>query len=213
MKKLLSSVAFSFLLLATISSASAATWTAAVNAAIASGNYDSINQIVASNPGSTGDIASFLLQTAQNDAGTNPGVAVQLLNVATPLAGQIPPAGGGAAVGNIQAMLALANNPDFQKNDPKGAAAIFSDALNLASLPNITAADPQLHGIVVADAGDFLSKHPDLDKKLHDDVNLAQGGDLNGVNPDTIVSRLRERVGDLPPAPPAPPIFNPPSAE
>lgn len=200
MKKLLSPVAFSFLLLATISPASAATWTAAVNAAIASGNYDSINQIVASNPGDTGAIAAFLLQTAQNDAGAKPGVAVQLLNVATPLAGQIPAPDAGAAVGNIESLLKLANDPGFQKADPKGAAAIFSDALNLSSLPNITAADPKLHGIVVADAGDFLAANPDLDKKLHDDVNLAQGGDLNGVNPDLNVIRLKERVGPFTPS-------------
>jgi hypothetical protein len=192
MKKFIAPAAFSILLLATISPASAATWTAAVDADIASGHFDAINQIVAANPGDAGAIAAFLLTTAQNDAGSNPGKAVALLNVATPLAGQIPPADAPGAVGSIQTLLKLANDPGFQKDDTKGAAAIFSDALNLSTLPNITKADPKLHGIVVTDAGNFLSSHPG-DKQLHDDVNLAQGNDLNGSDPDLHITRLKEQ--------------------
>lgn len=204
MKKLYATITFAVFTTATISPALAASWTAAVNAAISSGNYGAINQIVAANPGAAGDISLFLLNQASADASSNPGKAVQLLNVATPLAAQIPPADAGTVVGDITGLLNLANDPGFQKNNTKGAAQIFSDALSLTSLPNLGQSGGTLHGTVVAEAGDFLAAHPDADGKLHDDVSLAQGFDLNGVNPDLDVIRLKERVADIPVVPTIP---------
>jgi hypothetical protein len=195
-----------------VSPAFAAPWTAAVTADINNGNYAGINQVVAANPSAAGDIAAFVLQQAQNDAGSNPGKSVKLLEVAVPLAAQIPGADKGAVLGNVQALLNLANNTNFQNSNPKGTAKVFAGLINILSLPNFSG-NPKLQGQVVADASAFIQSHPGADDELKDDVLLAMGFDLNGVNPDMLTIR-RRTFRDLPgEGPPAGPNITPPSPE
>jgi hypothetical protein len=197
MKKLYTISALIIASFAVISSASAAPWTAAVNADIASGNYAGINQVVAGDPAAAGAIGAYLLQQAQADAGSNPGKSVKLLGAATPLGGQISPTDAPGAVGNIEALVALANTPGFQQSNPKGTAKIFADALNLLALPNLGNQNPHLQGIVLAEAEDFLKNNPDADDTLKDEVSLAMGFDLNGVNPDLDTIRLHQHGPDI----------------
>jgi hypothetical protein len=211
MKKFVIAIAILFAT-AFLSPASAAPWTSAVQAAIAKNNYAQINIIVASNPSAAGDIAAYLLQQAQNDAASNPGKAIKLFDVATPLTGQVSPAEAPNVVTSLTALLALANDPAFQKKDPHGAAEIFANVLNVSAEANIAGQSPHLHDIALSEANDFLHNNPDLnDKKLAEDIELAQGNDFLHNNPDTDVKKLKEQPGDLPP--PGGPSGPPPSAE
>jgi hypothetical protein len=209
MKTLYGMGAFIVISLAVISPAFAAPWTAAVTADINSGNYGAINQIVAANPGDAGAIAAFLLGQAQADAGSAPGKSVKLLNTAVPFSSQISAADVGGAVGDVKTLLNLADNAGFQKSDPKGAAQIFAGVINVLSLPNFSNQAPQLQGQAIADAGKFLKDNPDADDKLRDEVSLAEGFDLNGVNPDIDTIRLRKQPFDN--GPPSSPTFPPAS--
>jgi hypothetical protein len=84
----------------------------------------------------------------------------------------LPDAGQAAVI--VNSMLSLANDPSFQSNRPREAAGILATALSLSSQPNILTANPNLHDLAVADAGEFSDKHPDsVDKRLKDEVDLA----------------------------------------
>ncbi|MDX2028938.1 MAG: hypothetical protein SFW62_09955 [Alphaproteobacteria bacterium] len=172
MKKLLLVIALVFSI-AGISPVHAATWTNEVQAAIQSGNFEQINVIGAKNPSAAGDIAVYLLQQSQNKA-LSQDVRVKLFTAATPFAGQIAPNDTAAAGKIINAMLALANNPAFQKTNPNAAADIYASALNMSGQPNMIVGNPNLHNAVLADADDFLGNAPaDADKRLREQVSLA----------------------------------------
>jgi opacity protein-like surface antigen len=191
MKTLLASLAL-IISLATITPASAANWTQPVQNAINSGDYDAINQIVAANPSAAGQIAMFIIGKSQENLG-EPDRAVKLLNVAVPLAAQIQSNQTEGAIKNLKSLLQLAGNQEFQSGHPKDAAQIYTAELSILSLPNFANKDPKFQGIVVTEADDFLKKNPGADEKLKDDVSLAMGNDLNGVNPDIMTIRRRER--------------------
>lgn len=172
MKKLLLVIALTFSV-AGIFSAHAATWTSEVQAAIQSGNFEQINVIGAKNPAAAGEIAMYLLQQSQDKA-LSPQVRVKIFNAAAPFVGQIPPKDTPAVGKIISAMLDLAKDPAFRKNNPAAASDIYAAALNMSSQPNIIVGNPNLHNIVLADADDYIDDNAAyVDKRLQEQVSLA----------------------------------------
>ena len=53
-----------------------------------------------------------------------------------------------AVITNVTALLKLANDPGFQKSNPKGTAKLFADLLNVSGQPNVTGKEPHLHDTV-----------------------------------------------------------------
>jgi len=154
-----------------------------IQVAIKRNDFNRINVIAASHPDQQGAIALFLLQESQKYK-NNPDLEVKIFDAATPFVGRIPPANVATADEVITGMLAVAANQDFQKRNPKGASDIFVNALVMSSQPNVVANDPTLHSEVLEAADDFVKKSPaDADKRLLDEVNLAEAGGAPTVTP------------------------------
>jgi hypothetical protein len=137
-----------------------ASWQTDLQAAIAAGNVGQINSIAAANPTMQGDIAMAILQAASGMVNTNPAGAVSLFQAAAPFASSIPAGQASTAGGYINTMFDAAKSDTFQANNPSEAANIFSTALTLASLPNITAEFPNMYSAILAQANEFLDKKP-----------------------------------------------------
>jgi hypothetical protein len=174
MKKFIS--AFVFVILLTFSfQASAASWTAALQAAINSGNIGQINSIAAANPGDQGAIALFLLQQAQAKLPTNASLAAKIFQAASPFVSQITGPDANTAANILQDIVNTAKESNFQQANCQGALTVLGAAINMSSLPNIVAANPNLHNITLAAANDSIHSNPQCDtKELEDQVSLAQ---------------------------------------
>jgi hypothetical protein len=169
------------------SPAFSAAWDNDIQNAIKDRNFNQINIIAASNPESQGDIALFLLQQSQLHA-DNPELRVKIFDAATPFVGRIPAANVGPADETIASMLTVAANQDFQQNHPHEAADIFRNALIMSGQPNVVADDPNLHAEVLEAADSFLKKNPaDVDKKLLEEVSLAEAGGAPEVTPIGVI--------------------------
>ncbi len=190
MKKLL---LISFILsLGVNASALAADWRNDIQEAVKYSNYNRINVIAASNPDAQGEIALFLLQKAQ-ESKASPDQDVKLFAAATPFVGRIPAADASKASDVVRAHLELAANPDFQKKYPRQAGDIFVHALYMSGQPNIVAYDPTLHAEVLEAANDFIKRSPsDADKKLLEEISLAQAGGAPETTPVGVIEPSAE---------------------
>ena len=155
--------------------ASASPATAAVAAAVSSGNFAGIDAYAAANPGAQGEIAMYLLQQAQARIAANPALAAKLFEAAAAYVSQIPAGQSAQAANLIASIVGIANGAGFQTRNPDAASSIFAAALGMTNQPNILAANPNLHSTVLANANDFLGKNPQgANKKLKETVSLAQ---------------------------------------
>jgi hypothetical protein len=190
MKKFLP-VLFLFFLLAA-GAAHAADWRSDLRAAIDGGNFDRVNIIAATHPGAQGDIALLLLKEAQAHA-SDRAMQIKIFDAATPFVGRIPAANIGPADDMISAMLAVGADPDFQQLHPQQANAILLSALVMSSQPNLVANDPTLHARALEAADDFVKKNPqDADKKLLDEVSLAEAGGAPSITPIGTINPSQE---------------------
>ena len=167
-------------------------WSGSIDTAVRKGDYNEINVIAAKNPAQQGDIALYLLDTSKKYGGnTTPGI--KTFAAAAPFAGQIPPAKSDTVVESVNAMLKIAADPTFQKANPDGAADIFYAALIMSSQPGVVAADPTLHSAVLEAADEFLKTIPaDSDKRLREEVDLAQAGGAPTTTPRTPINPSQE---------------------
>jgi hypothetical protein len=181
-------------------------WQEPVNTAIKNADYNQINIIAASNPQAQGAIAVYLLQQSQNYK-ANPDREVRIFAAATPFVGRVAPSDAATASDIIGGMLKVAADKDFQKSHPQDAAVIFLNALNMSGQPNVVANDPNLHSEVLEAANDFIKEHPeDADKKLLEEVSLAQAGGAPESTPRGVIQ-------PQPKGPVPPPAGGPASAE
>lgn len=174
MKKIISALAFVTLLTFSFH-ASAAPWTAALQAAVNSGNTSQINSIAAANPGDQGAIALFLLQQAQAKLPTDVALAAKIFQAASPFVSQISGTDATTAANILQDIVNTTKESNFQQANCQGALTILGAAINMSSLPNIVAANPNLHNITLAAANDSIHSNPQCDtKELEDQVSLVQ---------------------------------------
>ncbi|MDX1921901.1 MAG: hypothetical protein SFW65_02060 [Alphaproteobacteria bacterium] len=175
MKKLILSALFAlFTTFAVQASASAVT--DSVQAAIAAGNFEKINQIAAANPGAQGEIALYLLQQAQSKIATNPTLAAKLFTAAGPFVGQIPESQSKQAATIIAALVNIANGKGFQAASPCPASDIFAAALGMTEQTNISTQNAGLHGQTVSNANGLMAQNPQCEgDKLAALLAVTQG--------------------------------------
>ncbi len=160
-----------------------AKWSEGIRVAIQNNNFNQVNIIAASNPEDQGAIALFLLSQSATYK-NNPDMQVKIFKAATPFVGRIPAADVAAADEAITGMLTVAADKDFQVRHPQDASEIFLTALIMSNQPNVVANDPTLHSQVLEAADDFVKKNPsDADKKLLEEVSLAEAGGAPSVTP------------------------------
>jgi hypothetical protein len=163
-------------------------WSDRIIGAIRNGNYNQINIIAASHPESQGAIAMFLLKESQAHK-NNPDQEVKIFAAATPFVGRIPAADAEQAGDIIRALLKFADDPTVQRNNPRDAGNVFLTALFMSSQPNLVANDPNLHAEVLEAADDFVKTNPqDADKKLLDEISLAQAGGAPEATPRGVIN-------------------------
>ncbi len=156
-------------------SAFAASWTAALQAAVNSGNVGQINSIAAANPGDQAAIALFLLEQAEAKLPHNPSLAAKIFQAASPFLSQVQGADAKKAANILQDIVNTAKESNFQQANCQGALTILGAAINMSSLPNIEAANPNLHNLTLAAANDSIHNNPQCDtKELENQVSLAQ---------------------------------------
>jgi len=188
MKKLLALITLITLLAASGAAFAAAEWNEQIVGAIKNGNFNQINIIAASHPESQGEIALFLLEQSQKYK-DNTQLEVKVFTAATPFVGRIPPAEANKAADVVRAMLNYASNPAVQKSDPRDAGNVYLVALRMSSQPNIVAYDPNLHSEVLEAANEFVKSHAeDADKKLLEEIDLAQAGGAPEVTPRGVIN-------------------------
>jgi hypothetical protein len=184
MKKLLMTITLTLVSFLGASMARAADWQDGIHAAIQNNNFNQINIIAASHPEAQGAIALYLLEQSQTYK-NNPELEVKIFKAATPFVGRLPAADVAAADEIIAGMLTLAADKNFQQRNPQEASAIFLNALVMSSQPNVVANDPTLHSEVLEAADDFVKENPaDADKKLLEEVSLAEAGGAPSVTPN-----------------------------
>lgn len=175
MKKLILSALFALFVSFSIQ-ASASAVTDSVQAAIAAGNFEKVNQIAAANPTAQGEIAMYLLQQAQAKITTNPALAAKIFTAAGPLVGQIPEKQSAQAAQLIASIVGTANGKGFQTASPCPASDIFAAALGMTNQPNILSQNASLHGQTVADASGLNAQNPQCDgSKLAAQLAVFQG--------------------------------------
>jgi hypothetical protein len=167
-------------------------WQNDIDAAVKYSNYKQIDVIAASHPEAQGEIAVYLLQQSRSYR-NDPEKEVRLFKAATPFVSRINAANVRPASEVIADMTQLASDPTFQSRNPQGAADIYLYALNMSGQPNVVAYDPNLHSEVLEAANDFIKSHPqDSDKKLLDQVSLAQAGGAPETTPRGIINPSAE---------------------
>jgi hypothetical protein len=189
MKKLSALLIFVFLLSAGAAAhALEGEWSEQIIGAIKNGNYNQINIIAASHPEAQGAIALFLLNESQKYK-NNSDQEVKIFKAATPFVGRIPASDTEQADQIIGAMLKFASDPGVQRNSPRDAGDVFLTAMFMSNQPNMVAYDPNLHSEVLEAADDFVKGHPqDADKKLIDEVSLAQAGGAPESTPRGVIN-------------------------
>jgi hypothetical protein len=174
----------------TIGTAHAVTgeWSSQVIGAIDHGNFNQINVIAASHPEAQGEIAMYLLKLSQ-DRKYSTDQQVKIFTAATPFVGRIPASETSQAGEIIRAQLKFADDPGVQRSKPNDAGTVFLTALLMSSQPNLVANDPTLHSEVLEAADDFVKSHPnDADKKLVEEVSLAQAGGAPETTPVGVIN-------------------------
>lgn len=173
--KILAPVFTVLLLLAT--PVSAASWTAAVAAALNSGDMTQIDIIAAENPTQQGDIAMFLLQQAKAKMTSNPALAAKIFAAAAAYVPQIPSAnvcGNASAVQIIKDVLSSVSSASFQSGQVEAAGSVIAAAVQMSTAPNVATCAGDLNELALAAADQFLTNNPQAPLKVKQLVSLAQ---------------------------------------
>ncbi len=174
MKKLILSALFALFVSFSVQ-ASASAVTDSIQAAIAAGNFEKINQIAAANPAAQGEIAMYLLQQAQAKIATNPTLAAKIFAAAAPFVGQIPAKQSAQAAQIIASVVGTASGKGFGAASPCPAGDILAAAIGMTAQPNISSQNASLHGQTLANANGLLEQSPQCaGSTLQSVVSLAQ---------------------------------------